>query len=42
MFLPAIVVKRQSNVEAQLPSMSDGTGNVVPFDATKVKGGAAA
>ncbi|KAK4042978.1 hypothetical protein C8A01DRAFT_32922 [Parachaetomium inaequale] len=35
----SIVVKRQSNVEAQLPSMSDGTGNVIPFDATKVKGG---
>ena len=39
MFLPAIVVKRQSNVEAQLPSMSDGNGNVVPFVATQVKSG---
>jgi hypothetical protein len=36
-FVAAIVVKRQS-VEAQLPAMSDGTGNVVPFDATRVKG----
>ncbi|KAK4096756.1 hypothetical protein N658DRAFT_510952 [Parathielavia hyrcaniae] len=34
-----VPVRRQ--VDAQAPAMSDGNGNVIPFDATKVKAGAA-
>ncbi|KAK4124612.1 hypothetical protein N657DRAFT_680561 [Parathielavia appendiculata] len=37
-------VRRQNiaaEVDAQVPSMSDGNGNVIPFDSTKVKAAAA-